>query len=303
MTTSTPTRSIRIYGVPMDLGQSRRGVDMGPSAIRYAELQRRLETLGYTVEDWGNISVPVMEEVEDDDPTDGIAHNLHTVGTVCRAIYERGVEAAAANAMPIFLGGDHSIAIGSIAAMLEGLGKLGIIWVDAHGDFNTPMTTPSGNIHGMVVAALMGRCPPEITIGKVRLKPEQIVMIGTRDLDAEERLNLAQSGVHVATMRVVDELGVSAVARHALKQLGDVDAIHVSLDLDSLDPQFAPGVGTPVPGGLSYREAHLLMEILADDGRVRSMDIVEVNPILDRVNQTADLAVELTASLFGKRIL
>ncbi|MFN8531059.1 MAG: arginase [Anaerolineae bacterium] len=301
--TTESTQAIRIYGVPMDLGQNRRGVDMGPSAIRYAELQKRLESLGYAVEDWGNINAPVMEEVEDEDCVDGVAHNLHTVGQVCRAIYQNGVEAAAANTMPIFLGGDHSIAIGSIAAMLESRQKVGVIWVDAHGDFNTPHTTPSGNIHGMVIAALMGRCPPEITIGNTRLKPEQIVMIGIRDLDAEERVNLAKSGIQVATMRVVDELGLSAVARHALKQLGDVEAIHVSLDMDSLDAQFAPGVGTPVPGGLSYREAHLLMEILADDGRVRSMDIVEVNPILDRGNQTAEVAVELAASLFGKRIL
>ncbi|MDX2159688.1 MAG: arginase [bacterium] len=300
---TTPGSSIHIYGAPMDLGQSRRGVDMGPSALRYAELQRRLQMLGCTVEDRGNINVPVMESVRDDDPSDGIAHNLATVGQVCQAIYQQGLEANAARAIPIFLGGDHSIAIGSISAMLEKPGKLGVIWVDAHGDFNTPVTSPSGNVHGMVVAALMGRCPPEITIGSARLQPDQIVMIGTRDLDEEERVSLAASGIQVYTMRAVDELGVSAAARAALKQLEGVDSIHVSLDLDSLDPQFAPGVGTPVPGGLTYREAHLLMEILADDGRVGSLDIVEVNPILDRTNQTADLAVELTASLFGKRIL
>jgi arginase len=287
----------------MDLGQSRRGVDMGPSALRYAGLQRRLESMGYEVCDYGNISVPQMEQVEDEDPTDGTAHNLETVGCVCRAIYDAGKEAVTANEPVIFLGGDHSIAIGSIAAMLERNGKLGVIWVDAHGDFNTPFTTPSGNTHGMVVAALMGRCPPEITIGANRLTSDRIVMIATRDLDSEERDNLASSGIHIATMRVVDELGVSTVIREALKHLHGVDAIHVSLDLDSLDPQFAPGVGTPVPGGLTYREAHLIMEMLADDGRVRSMDIVEVNPILDQGNRTADLAVELTASLFGKRIL
>jgi arginase len=303
MTQKTHGRSIRIYGVPMDLGQSRRGVDMGPSAIRYAELQRRLEALGCAVEDWGNINVPVMEEVEDDDPADGTAHNLHTVSTVCKAIYESGREADAEHRTPIFLGGDHSIAIGSIAAMLERAGKTGVIWVDAHGDFNTPFTTPSGNIHGMVVAALMGRCPAEITLGRVRLQPEQIAMIGTRDLDREEKINLSQSGIHVATMRRVDEVGMARVMQDALAHIGAVDHLHVSLDLDALDPQFVPGVGTPVPGGLSYREAHLIMETLADDGRVGSMDIVEVNPILDQVNKTADLAVELACSLFGKRIM
>ncbi len=303
MTQTMSSRSIRIYGVPMDLGQNRRGVDMGPSAIRYAELQRRLEALGCSVEDWGNVSVPVMEEVEDEDATDGIAHNLHTVGQVCRAIYDGGKAADADNVTPIFLGGDHSIAIGSIAAMLERPGKLGIIWIDAHGDFNTPFTTPSGNIHGMVVTSLMGRCPPEITVGNVRLQPDQIVMIGTRDLDREEKTNLSASGIQVATMRLIDELGMFAVVQRALHRLGHVDHIHVSLDLDALDPQYAPGVGTAVPGGLNYREAHLIMELLADDGRVGSMDIVEVNPILDQSNRTADLAVDLTCSLFGKRIL
>lgn len=297
------SRDIRIYGVPMDLGQSRRGVDMGPSAIRYAGLQRRLETMGFTVTDYGNVSVPQMEQVEDDDPSDGIAHNLDTIGNVCNAIYKAGKEAIDSEETVIFLGGDHSMSIGSIAAVLERPGKTGVIWVDAHGDFNTPFTTPSGNIHGMVVTSLMGKCPPQLTIGEKRLQADQIVMIGTRDLDDEERRNLASSGIHVATMRVIDELGVSAVVRDALRQLRDVDTIHVSLDLDSLDPQFSPGVGTPVPGGLTYREAHLIMEMLADDGRVRSLDLVEVNPILDQSNHTADLAVELTASLFGKRIL
>ncbi len=302
MTTPTP-QTIRIYGIPMDLGQNRRGVDMGPSAIRYAELQKRLESLACAVEDWGNISAPVMEEVEDENALEGVAHNLATVGQVCRAIYEAGLEANTSDVIPIFLGGDHSISIGSIASRLDAQPNLGVIWVDAHGDFNTPLTTPSGNIHGMVVAALMGRCPPEITVGNTRLKPQNVAMIGIRDLDVQERINLGTSGIHVATMRAIDEHGIYNVVRTALEQLHGVDVIHVSLDMDSLDPQFAPGVGTAVPGGLSYREAHLVMEMLADDGRVRSMDIVEVNPILDRQNQTADLAVELASSLFGKRIL
>jgi arginase len=178
---------------------------------------------------------------------------------------------------------------------------VGVLWIDAHGDFNTPKTTPSGNVHGMVVTSLMGRGP--ITIGERRLEPSRLVMIGIRDLDDQEKVNLGQSGVKVLTMREIDENGMANAVRTALDALGDVSALHVSLDMDALDPQVASGVGTPVPGGLTYREAHLLMEMLADDGRVRSLDIVEVNPILDVRNRTAEVAVELVASLFGERIL
>jgi arginase len=178
-----------------------------------------------------------------------------------------------------------------------------VVWVDAHGDFNTPQTTPSGNVHGMVVAALMGRCPPPLQIGERLLRPDQIVMIGVRDLDAEERLTLRASGIKVLTMRDIDESGMADVARAALRVLGNVDAVHVSFDMDSLDPTVAPGVGTAVSGGLTIREAHLLMEMLADDGRVCSLDLVEVNPILDESNRTALVAVDLAASLFGQRII
>jgi arginase len=287
----------------MDLGQKRRGVDMGPSAIRYAGLQRRLERLGYTVCDGGNIHTPIIEQIQEPGRTseDGLAHNVPSIFRVCQIIYEHMKQSIAANEMVVFLGGDHSIAIGTVAAAIERSKHVGVLWIDAHGDFNTPQTTPSGNVHGMVVSALMGMGP--VTLGERRLTPREIAMIGIRDLDAGEKIALGRSGIKVLTMRHIDENGMANVARSALDALGDVDALHISLDVDSLDPQVASGVGTPVPGGLTYREAHLLMEILADDGRVRSLDVVEVNPILDIGNHTAEIAVELVASLFGQRIL
>lgn len=294
-------RKIRIIGVPMDLGQSRRGVDMGPSAARYAGLQARLERLGHTIYDEGNVPVP--------NPEEGVAQSggrrLKTVTAVCENIYAIARKCVAAEEFAIFLGGDHSISIGSIAAASQD-DPLGVIWVDAHGDFNTPQTSPSGNIHGMPVAVLVGEGPePLVNVGTpgAKLKPRQIVQIGIRDLDEAERERLARSGISVFTMRHVDELGMASVARQAIDRLRHFSRIHVSLDMDSLDPSEAPGVGTAVPGGLSYREAHLLMEILGDSGRVQSMDIVEINPILDDQNKTAELAVELAASLLGQRIL
>ncbi len=293
---------LRVFGVPMDLGQRRRGVDMGPSAIRYAGLNSRLERLGRIVRDSGNISAPVVEQI-DRTEADGLMHNADAVGTVCRAVHERMHTVIAAGEIGIFLGGDHSISIGTVSAALSRPGRLGVLWIDAHGDFNTPQTSPSGNIHGMVVAALMGLCPPELTIGDRRLQPDQIVYIGVRDLDDEEKQALKRAGIRIFTMREIDERGMASVMRDALQILSDCQHLHVSLDMDSLEPQIAPGVGTPVPGGLTYREAHLCMEMLADDGRVCSLDVVEVNPILDRENQTARLAVELVSSLFGQRIL
>jgi arginase len=294
---------VRIYGVPLDLGQKRRGVDMGPSAIRYAGLQRRLERLGYMVCDGGNINAPIFEQIDEMDrvPEDGLAHNVPSISRVCQTVYESMKQSIAAGETVIFLGGDHSIALGTVAAAIERHDRIGVVWIDAHGDFNTPQTTPSGNVHGMVVASLMGMGP--VTIGERRLTPRQIAMIGVRDLDDAEKITLSQSGIKVLTMRDIDEKGLAGVVRAALDALGNVDALHISLDMDSIDPQVASGVGTPVPGGLTYREAHLLMEMLADDGRVRSLDIVEVNPILDIGNRTAEIAVELVASLFGQRIL
>jgi len=293
---------LHIFGVPMDLGQRRRGVDMGPSAIRYAGLNHRLERLGRTVRDSGNLSTPVAEQIDRKDD-DGLMHNVEAVSSVCRSVHERMREVIAEDEIGVFLGGDHSISLGSVSAALARPGRLGVLWIDAHGDFNTPKTTPSGNIHGMVVAALMGLCPPELTISDLRLQSDQIIYIGVRDLDDEEKRALSQSGIRVFTMREIDERGMASILTDALHALRNCHSLHVSLDMDALDPQIAPGVGTPVPGGLTYREAHLCMEMLADDGRVRSLDIVEVNPILDRENQTARLAVDLASSLFGQRIL
>jgi arginase len=291
---------IRIIGVPMDLGQSRRGVDMGPSALRYAGLQSRLENLGYTVYDEGNIPVPNPEEA-----VAGLGRRRRAVAAVCQDIYETARPFVEQGDFAIFMGGDHSISIGSVTAVAQP-GPIGVIWVDAHGDFNTPETSPSGNIHGMPLATLIGRGAPELTgIGHEgsKLHEVHIVQIGIRSLDQQERAELKRSGIHVYTMRHVDELGMATIARQALDRLRHLPHIHVSLDMDSLDPDEAPGVGTPVPGGLSYREAHLLMEILSDSSRVRSLDIVEINPILDTMNRTAELAVGLASSLLGQRIL
>jgi arginase len=294
-------RLAHIYGVPMDLGQRRRGVDMGPSAIRYAGLRERLQRLGWRVRDGGNVPVPIQEQVSEDSP--GKPHHVAAIAEVCRIVHQYMMHSVDENEVAIFLGGDHSMSLGTVSAALRRDERVGVLWIDAHGDFNTPETSPSGNVHGMVVASLMGRGPSILAIGDRRLRANQVVMIGTRDLDAEERVSLRESGIKVMTMREIDEDGMAAVGREGLAALGDVEALHVSFDMDALDPTIAPGVGTPVPGGLSYREAHLLMELLADDGRVRSLDIVEVNPILDERNHTAQVAVEMAASLFGQRII
>jgi arginase len=294
-------QTIRIIGVPMDLGQNRRGVDMGPSALRYAGLQSRLERLGHTVHDEGNLAVPNPEE----HIAEGSGRRLKTVTAVCDEVYKRASRCIEGGDFGIFLGGDHSISIGTIAGAAT-TGSLGVIWIDAHSDFNTSQSSPSGNIHGMPVAALVGLGDEKlVNVGYPgpKLHPTQIVQIGVRDLDQLEREQLSNSGISIFTMRHIDEQGTASIARQALDRLRHLDSIHISLDMDSLDPTEAAGVGTPVPGGLTYREAHLLMEILGDTNRVRSLDIVEINPILDNMNKTAELAVELAASLLGKRIL
>lgn len=293
--------SIRIIGVPMDLGQSRRGVDMGPSALRYAGLSARLRKLGYTVEDAGNISVPVRDTL----PESGGLAFLPSVVHACELIYEQGQKAVAEGCIPLFIGGDHSIAVGTVGGVTHST-PAGLLWIDAHGDFNTPESSPSGNIHGMPLAALMGLGRPElVNLGRPgpKLKPSDVVLIGARDLDLEERRLLKESRIGIYTMREIDERGIAEVVREALARLQHLHRIHVSLDMDSLDPIDAPGVGTPVAGGISYREAHLLMEILADAECVGSIDVVEINPILDARNQTAAIAAELLASLLGKSIL
>ena len=294
------TPHIRIHGLPMDIGQNRRGVDMGPSAIRYAGLTERLSGLGYTVHDDGNIELSAHA---DDTSILGNAH--HAAGVA--AIAERSCAAMqaciAADDVAIFLGGDHSCALGTVAGSLTRSGRTGVLWVDAHADFNTPDTSPSGNVHGMVVASLMGMCPAPLRIGTPVLAASDIIMVAIRDLDREERSALRASGITVYTMRDIDEQGIPAIMRRIQLQFSSCESLHVSFDMDSLDPSIAPGVGTPVSGGLSIREAHLIMELLCDDGRVRALDLVEVNPILDHLNRTAELAVDLTASLFGQRII
>jgi arginase len=292
---------LRIIGVPMDLGQSRRGVDMGPSALRYAGLRERLQRLGRKVEDCGNLDIRERETL----PPDGGLDYLPEVVRVCAAIYDAARQATADGAVPLFLGGDHSIAAGTVGGVSHE-DPCGLLWIDAHGDFNTPETSPSGNLHGMPLAALCGLGAQElIDVGRPgpKVTPNDVVLIGVRDLDREERELMKRSELIVYTMRDIDERGIGEVAREALLRLSHLHRLHVSLDLDSLDPTTAPGVGTPVSGGLSFREAHLLMEILAEESSIASIDVVEVNPILDERNVTAKLAVDLLASLLGKTIL
>jgi arginase len=294
--------NIRIVGVPMDLGQSRRGVDMGPSAVRYAGLDVRLRRLGHTVQDVGNLTVADREVLPTSQAGLGFARFIEET---CGRIYDVGRKALAEGCCPLFLGGDHSIAIGSVGGITHNA-PTGLMWIDAHGDFNVPDSSPNGNIHGMPLSVLLGYGLPElVNVGRPgpKVRPADVVLLGVRDLDYDERTLLKKSGIAIFTMRDIDEKGIGAVARSAAEVLGHCRQIHVSLDMDVLDPAEAPGVGTPAPGGLTYREAHLLMEILADTGQVRSVDIVEINPILDNRNQTARLAVELTASLLGEQIL
>lgn len=285
----------------MDLGQSRRGVDMGPSALRYANLGQRLARLGHTVEDHGNVETPDRNTLP---PEGGLAY-LAAVVNACRSVYAVGRQAVEAGCLPLFIGGDHSISAGTIGGVSHSR-PVGVLWIDAHGDFNTPDSSPSGNLHGMPLAALLGYGPAELAdVGRAgpKLKPEDVVLIGVRDLDRAERTLLKASGVTVYTMREIDAQGMAHIVHQALARLSHLPHLHVSLDMDSLDPSEAPGVGTPVPGGLTYREAHLLMEMLADDNRVGSVDVVEINPILDRGNHTARIATELLASLLGQSIL
>jgi arginase len=292
---------IRIIGVPLDLGQAQRGVDLGPGALRYAGISARLGSLGYEVEDFGNIEVPVRDVLIEEREQ----HYLPSIRKICEAAYRAGRAALEEGYLPLFMGGDHSLAIGSIGGVTD-REPAGVIWIDAHGDFNTPQTSLTGNIHGMCVAALMGDGFPELVhVGRPgpKLAPSDLVMIGIRELDPEEKVRLRESGIALYTMRDIDERGMGTVAREALAKLGHRPRLHVSLDLDGLDPMEVPGVGTTSPGGLSYREAQLLMEIIADTRRMVSMDIVEINPILDYRNKTAKVAVELAASAFGKSIV
>ena len=297
-------KKVTVIGVPMDLGSGRRGVDMGPSAIRYARLHEELAALGYAVHDVGDIKVPVVETLKTNGGEPGGLHHLSAIREACAALAERLGELAEGE-FPVVLGGDHSISIGSVSGLSQ-RGRTGVVWIDAHADFNTPATSPSGNIHGMPLAALLGLGDPQLTgiAGPApKVRPEDVVLIGVRSVDPGERELLRQSGVAVYTMKEVDKMGMPTVAANAIAQMQGLERVHVSFDADVLDPSVAPGVGTPVAGGLSYREAHLLMELLADAGIVTSLDLVEVNPILDEKNRTAAIVVELAASLLGKKII
>ena len=299
-------RNIRVIGVPLDLGQSRRGVDMGPSAVRVAGLEARLEALGHIVEDAGNVSVAIAEQKKEGNPS---AKYLKEITATCTKHAELVVKTLESGIVPVVLGGDHSVAAGTVAGVAEFYRrqkqKIGLIWIDAHTDINTPDTSPSGNVHGMPLAATMGLGPPELANifnFSPKVQPENCVLVGVRDIDAIEKENVRRAGIGVFTMR--DERGMRTIMEEALRMAGRATAgYHVSLDMDWVDPEDAPGVGTPVRGGATYREAHLAMEIIADHGRMLSFEIVEVNPVIDEHNRTADLAVELTLSAFGKKIL
>lgn len=301
-------QTIHLIGVPLDLGGGRRGVDMGPSALRVAGLAERIAALGHSLVDKGNLSAPIPELKGEGDRTKKYAREI---GRVCQKLYQTSLAAFEAGALPLVLGGDHSLAAGSVAAAAEHarrVGKpLGLVWIDAHGDMNTPASSPSGNVHGMPLAALLGPEPAELSlIGgfSPKVSPENTVLMGVRNLDEREKDLVRESKVHVFTMKDVDRHGIATVATEAIALASrDTAGVHVSLDMDVCDPSIAPGVGTPVNGGFNYREAHLIMELIADSGRLISLDIVEVNPTLDVRNTTAALGTELALSALGLKIL
>lgn len=301
-------RTVHVIGAPLDLGGNRRGTDMGPSAFRIAGLADHLASLGLTVVDKGDIASPIPETKGPGDPR---KRYVKDIAKVCQRLFQTSLASLDEGALPIVLGGDHSVGAGSVAAAAAHLrrrGKaLGLIWVDAHGDMNSPSTSESGNVHGMPLAALLGREPVEL--GRFHgdgpaVQPRHTVLVGIRNLDDVEKDIVKASRVHVFTMKDVDRLGIAEVMERALAIAGrGTGGIHVSFDLDVCDPAIAPGVGTPVKGGLDYREAHVVMEMAADSGRLVSLDLVEVNPTLDIRNTTAELGVELAQSALGKRIL
>jgi arginase len=300
---------IRLIDVPMDFGANRRGVDMGPSALRQAGIKAALSDLGHQVEEeLRGVRVPIADHSDEGDPR---VKFLDPIVEGCTALAQLVDEAMTNGDFPLVMGGDHSIAVGTLAGLGAHYRRTkapwGVVWIDAHGDFNTPETSPSGNIHGMSLAAATGLGHPALTQlgGDFRkVDPANVVVVGARDIDSGEKQNLRNAGVTVFTMADIDRLGMAEVARRTLEDhLAGVEALHISLDVDSLDPEYAPGVGTPVRGGLTYRELHLFMETLCTDGRATSAEVVEVNPILDVRNQTALTAVEMLASLLGDTIL
>ena len=292
-----------MIGAALDLGQGRRGVDMGPSAIRYAGLDARLDELGHEYVDCGNVETAVAEATTAGDEQ---ARFLPQIKDTSQRIAALVARAAREDSVPVVLGGDHSVALGTLAGLAEVHGPGGTIWIDAHGDLNSPDTSPSGNVHGMVLAAVLGLAGDRFRgdgWGLPAVAPGRVALVGVRSLDDGERQVLRDLDAKVFTMSEVDRLGIERAIRESLTHVAGPGFVHVSLDMDAVDPEVAPGVGTPVRGGLSYREAHLAMELIAESGLASSFDVVEVNPILDRENETAQLAVELVASALGARIL
>jgi arginase len=298
-----PPPKVTIIGAALDLGSGRRGVDMGPSAIRYAGLDARLKGLGYEVDDRGNVGTAVAEAIAAGDEH---ARFLPQIKDTCRHIADLVAETAGNGSIPLVLGGDHSVALGTLGGLRRIHGQGGVLWLDAHGDLNSPETSPSGNVHGMVLAAALGRAGDMFRHegwDLPALVPGRVALVGVRSLDDGERELLKELDALVFTMSDVDRLGVERALRESLAHVAGSGFVHVSLDMDVVDPDSAPGVGTPVRGGLNYREAHLAMELIAESGVATSLDVVEVNPILDRENETGKLAVELVASGLGARIL
>ena len=299
---------IAIIGAPLDLGAGRRGVDMGPSAMRVANINKRVASLGYEVEDLGNVPVEQPESLPE-----GPRHAkyLPQIVAMCQRLALMVEQVMDEDRAPLVMGGDHSIAIGTVAGISQHFRKkkkrVGLLWIDAHADMNTPQTSPSGNVHGMPLACCVGLGPEELTklLGFApKVKPQSVGLVGLRDVDILERPHVRESGVRVFTMRDIDERGLRAVMEEAIRIVtAGTAGFHLSLDMDYVDPQYAPGVGTPVRGGATYREAHLAMEMICDSGQMVSMEVVEVNPVIDEVNRTADLAVELVMSALGKKIL
>jgi arginase len=294
---------VAIIGAALDLGAGRRGVDMGPSAIRYADLDDRLRELGIACEDWGNVETAVAEATASGSAQ---ARFLAQIKETCERIARAVAKAVEEGRTPVVLGGDHSIALGTLGGLASVFGPGGVLWLDAHGDLNTPATSPTGNVHGMPLGAALGRDLESFASDAWPLPavlPEHVVLMGVRSLDDGERAFVRESGLGIYTMSELDRRGIEPVMREALERVEGASFVHVSLDMDVVDPEMTPGVGTPVRGGLSYREAHLALELVAESELMTSFEIVEVNPILDRGNETATLAVDLAASVFGARIL
>jgi arginase len=296
-------KQVAIIGAALDLGAGRRGVDMGPSAIRYAGLNDRLDGLGYDVLDWGDVETAVLEATEE---TDATARYLPEIKAACGRVSRLVGLALEQDAFPVVLGGDHSVALGTLGGLAQARGMGGVLWIDAHSDMNTPETSPSGNVHGMPLAAALGFADSRFDSDGWTLpavEPARVALVGLRSVDAQERDRIRELGIKAYTMSDIDRIGIERAIRESLAHIAGPGFVHISFDMDALDPEVAPGVGTPVRGGLSYREAHLALELVAESGLLGSLEVVEVNPILDRENATAALAVELVASALGKTIL